>query len=301
MTRIKPICLVDSVIKLSSYDRDQLEGLFDVHFFGSQLPDKTQLRKCDVLLVHSRISDELIKCLDNCKYIGVRAHNTDYINSELARDMNIIVKGIPQVGQTSVAEHTFALIFAITKQLKMSHANIMNGKWKGQQKPNYELQGKKLGIIGYGEIGKQVGMIGRALGMEILVANKPGKHEDSALPLEDVVKESDIITLHLSNKDNKVFFDQAKIDMMKTSAILINTSRGSLLDYAALQNSLSNGRLFGAGLDVFPEEPLQETTICSLDNVFCTPHQAYFTEETLSLMNKHLIDNVRSFHLNNDA
>ncbi|WP_028558962.1 2-hydroxyacid dehydrogenase [Paenibacillus pinihumi] len=292
----KRYCLLDSAIVLSKEAQARLNEGYNVEVFSPYNPKEEQLRNCDAMLLHSRLSRESLLKLSKCKYIGIRAHNTDYIDRQLAEEMGITVKGIPQVSQVSVAEHTFALIFAVTKQLKSSHNSIIAGNWRGELKPNYELSGKKLGVIGYGQIGRQVGSIGRALGMEVLIAGKTGEEKDGEMPLLQVIGESDILTLHLSNKDNKVFFDKEKINLMKPNAILINTSRGSLLDYESLKESLLAGRLFGAGLDVFPEEPLTDISLCELANVICSPHTAFYTEETLSAMGESLIRNLEIFY-----
>ncbi|WP_188888035.1 2-hydroxyacid dehydrogenase [Paenibacillus radicis (ex Gao et al. 2016)] len=289
-------CLLDSAIVLSKADMARLSAGYNVELFSPHNPNEEQLSNCDAVLLHSRLSRDSLLKMSKCKYIGIRAHNTDYIDRKLAEELGISYKGIPQLSQTSVAEHTFALIFAVTKQLKFSHNNVIHGNWRSGLTPNYELASKKLGIIGNGQIGKQVGAIGRALGMEILVASKLGEEKEGELPLGQVIQQSDILTLHLSTKGNSVFFDKEKIARMKPNAILINTSRGSLLDYKFLEESLRAGKLFGAGLDVFPEEPLKETSLCDLTNVICTPHVAYYTEETIASMNETLITNLEEFH-----
>ncbi|MFF2483470.1 2-hydroxyacid dehydrogenase [Paenibacillus sp. NPDC058071] len=295
-TRLKRICLLDSAIVLSEVEKARLYKGYEVEAFSPQNPSQSQLSRCDAMLVHSRISRDSLSKLAKCKYIGVRAHNTDYVDRQITEEMGIVVQGIPQLSQTSVVEHTFALIFAVSKQLKLSQNNISTGLWRGEMSPNYELSGKKLGIIGNGRIGKQVAMVGQALGMEVLIASKPGVEKPGEAPLMQVIQESDIVTLHLSSKENKVFFDREKIEGMKPGAILINTSRGSLLDYEALREKLLTKHLFGAGLDVFPEEPLNDPSLCDLPNVICTPHVAYYTQETISKMNSYLIDNLELFY-----
>jgi len=297
MTSIaKPYCLLDSAIVLSEDAEARLKLNFNVEPFNPARPTEEQLERCEALLLHSRLPRGTLDRLTRCKYIGVRASNTDYVDRKLAEEKGIVVRGIEQASRVSVAEHTFALIFAVAKQLVPAHSGVVGGRWRDGLKPNYELAGKKLGIVGNGRIGKQVGAIGRALGMEVLFAGKPGEEKEGETPLERTIREADVITLHLSNKDNRVFFDRDKIRAMKPGAILVNTSRGSLLDEDALKESLLEGRLFGAGLDVFAEEPLRDSSLSDLPNVVCTPHVAFHTQETLAAMNASLISELERFY-----
>ncbi|WP_282937383.1 NAD(P)-dependent oxidoreductase [Paenibacillus sp. RC67] len=291
--KIKPLCAVDTTIILSAEERTELEQHMDIAPLDLSNPIPLDVLDSKLLLVHSKMPNEVLTQFKQCQYIGVRAHNTDYVDRFLAEKLGITIQGIPQVGGNAVAEHTFSLIMALTKQLVLSDQNVRTGRWRENLSPNYELSGKKLGIIGYGTIGQKVANIGSALGMRILVASKSQKAEIDRLPLEEVLRQSDIITLHASSKpDNEQLMNKERIAMMKHGAIIINTARGALLDYEALEAALLRGELFGAGLDVFPEEPVRSSSLCYLPNVICTPHLAYYTDGTLSLMNEHLIDNV---------
>ncbi|XEC93429.1 2-hydroxyacid dehydrogenase [Paenibacillus tarimensis] len=292
----KPLCAVDAAIDLTEEEIMRLRNSFELTTIDFLKPAAMSMLDFDLLLAHSKLPDDLVKNFRKCRYIGFRAHNTDYINPNIAKELGITVKGIPQIGANAVAEHTFALIFAVTKRIVASNENVVNGKWREQSKPNYELCGKTLGIIGYGKIGKLVAGFGRLFGMDVLVASTPGEKEIGRAPLEEVLEQSDILTLHASTKaGNDNLLNRERMFMMKDNAIIINTARGKLMDYNALEEALKSGKLFGVGLDVFPEEPVQSLELCQLPNVVSTPHHAFYTDRTIALMNRHLIDNAVTY------
>ncbi|OME86246.1 hypothetical protein BK120_09820 [Paenibacillus sp. FSL A5-0031] len=217
----------------------------------------------------------------------------------LPMNKKMVVRGIPQVGENAVAEHTFSLIFAITKQLIPSNQNIRDGRWREGIAPNVELRGKSLGIIGYGKIGKVVALIGKSLGMNVLTASNRSSSKAGQLSMEEVLQQSDIVTIHASTTNNlEPIINKKHFEMMKEGAILINTARGGLVDYDDLEKVLSSGKLRGAGLDVFPEEPNTKRKLYDLPNVVCTPHLAYYTNETISDMNLQLLDQAIDYFNN---
>lgn len=296
----KQSCAVDAAIQLSLDEKLRLEEHFELISVDFANFDAMCNFEFDLMLIHSKVSNEVLQQLHKCRYIGIRAHNTDYIDSSMAKKLGMTVSGIPQVGANAVAEHTFSLIFALTKQILPSNQNVVSGNWRDGLTPNVELFGKKIGIIGYGAIGQIVANIGRALGMTILIASRGNQIEEDRLPLEEVLGQSDIVTLHASSKaGNEHLINQERIASMRDGAILINTARGKLIDYVALEAALKSGKLFGAGLDVFPDEPIRNESICHLRNVVCTPHVAFYTDRTISIMNDHLINNAIQYMLEN--
>nr|WP_281423097.1 NAD(P)-dependent oxidoreductase [Paenibacillus oenotherae] len=190
------------------------------------------------------------------------------------------------------------MIFYLTKQLGRARSSMLEGIWRDKLGPNIELYGKNLGIVGNGEIGQSVAALGRALGMNILISDKQGVQTDTGFPIEEVLNQSDIVTLHLpATPDNTAFFNRERIYAMKRGALLINTSRGSILDYSILEEALASGQLGGLGLDVYPDEPVREPlpSYLTLSNVICTPHHAYYADNTIARMNHHLIHNALRF------
>lgn|GEM_PF-3248069 len=171
------------------------------------------------MLAHGFISDSLLSELVKCSYIGMRTHNTDYINKTLAEEMGITVCGLSrQYGVNAVAEHTFMLILALAKNLVNSYQNTISGRWREALGPNAELSGKKIGIIGCGQIGKRVAEIASFFGMEVLVAGKEKVLKKDELPVADVVSRSDIISVHIpatpENKGTKESIDKMNEELI---------------------------------------------------------------------------------------
>jgi phosphoglycerate dehydrogenase-like enzyme len=288
--------LIDENIRLSETHLEQLATYTDTEFLEIANASNSLLQQCHVLLIHSKLRPEQLRLMRNCRYIGLRAHNLDYLPIEVANEMGITIRNLPSLSAIAVAEHTFALIFALAKNLITSHAQTVSGQWRSNSRLNFELNGKILGIIGYGTIGRQVEKLGKSLGMQVVIADKPGTHESNRLPLEQVLQISDIVTLHLSSTpSNQGYIDKHRLSLMKPGALLINTARGSVLDYAALEEALLEGKLGGAGLDVYDVEPAASSPLFELSNVICTPHVAYSTKEALARKNDILIDQALSY------
>jgi len=306
-------CFVDSNIGLSETDEAFINLLdLEINIFDENVIDPSEI---EYLLLHSKLSDKLLLRMPNCKYIGIRARNTDYVNKVIAEEQDAVVKGLTkQHGINAVAEHTFSLILALTKNLVNSHNNVVEGRWRDNLSLNYELSNKKLGIIGYGDIGRRVAELGRAFGMEILIAGrKDGKKGEETLEeltleeltlkeltlkeltLEEVLASSDVISLHLPSKGNNNYISHEQLAMMKKDSILINTARGSVLDYVALEELILKGKFLGIGLDVFDAEPLQQSSLGKYSNVILSPHVAYMTHEALASMNNELLINLQKF------
>jgi len=287
------ICYVDKSIILSNENIESLkrQKISCVEFDVKN--NCINYNEIEYLLLHSFLPDEKLNKMKKCKYIGIRAHNTDYVNKEISNILNIVVEGLKsQYGVDAVAEHAFALILGISKNLINSHNNIIEGSWKDGLPLNYELRGKTLGVVGNGKIGKRVAEIGRVFGLKVLIVGKENDLKKDEVSIDEALINSDIISIHISSKkENYKFFNKEKLQKMKKNAILINTSRGSILDYEDLEGELRNGKFFGVGLDVFQEEPLIASTLFRQTNVICTPHLGYLTKESIELMNNELIEN----------
>ena len=270
---------VDPNIKLNTSQIERLSSRFKV------ITKWSSGMEVEGLLVHSPLSAEFLKSIKGLKWIVIRAKNLDYVPDSLG----LKVVGIPSLGSASVSEHVFGLILGLYKQTIQSHHNVQAGLWREGLPPNRELAGKTLGIIGYGTIGKQVAEIAKGFRMEIsFVTTTIGS-------LEETLRKSDIVTLHVIGPTVKNLISSPQLAMMKKSAILINTSRGYCLDQEALLNALDNNLIFAAGLDVFAEEPFDnENRLANHPRILCSPHTGFWTEETLDKMNEALINRVLS-------
>ncbi|MBD2104030.1 2-hydroxyacid dehydrogenase [Leptolyngbya sp. FACHB-261] len=292
--------MIDKNICLSDQHLEQLRACAEVEFLDISTANDSLLKRGHLLLLHSKLLPEQLRLMQNCRYIGLRARNLDYLPVEIAAEMGITIRNLPSLSTIAVAEHTFALIFALAKNLIRSHTQTVAGQWRTNLRPNFEICGKTLGIIGYGTIGKQVEKLGNCLGMKVLIATKPNSHEHSQennrLPLEHLLPQSDIVTLHLSSTpSNRSYINQHRLSLMKPGALLINTARGSVLDYTALGEALNSGHLGGAGLDVYEVEPAIPAPLLELPNVVCTPHVAYATEEALAGKHNILVEQALSY------
>ena len=262
----------------------------------------------DALIVRSRthVTKELIAKATQLKVIARSGVGVDSIDVVAATEKQIPVVNAPGANAEAVAEHTLSLMLALARDLVQTSQQMIAGDWPKSTYRGMELKGKTVGIVGFGSIGARVAELCVALGMSVLIVTRNPSDERKAImdslhaslvELPTLVKESDIITLHVSLSDQtRGLFNATHIAQMKPISYLINTSRGAVLDEGALITALSNGSLAGAALDVFESEPLSRTSILrSFPNVILTPHVAANSkesEERASLMIADDIDRV---------
>ncbi|MFL5242538.1 MAG: phosphoglycerate dehydrogenase [Gemmataceae bacterium] len=203
----------------------------------------------------------------------------DAIDVEAATEKGVAVTITPGANHDAVAEHTFALMLALAKDLVFQHQSLTAGGWP--RKTNLPLRGQTLGLAGLGRIGKAVALRAEAFGMK-LIAYDPfpdqafaQQHHIDFMPLDRLLSESDFLSLHLPyTKESRHLVNKTTLARMKPTAFLINTARGGLVCEADLYDALKNKRIAGAGLDVFEEEPPGKIPLFGLDNVVVTPHNA---------------------------
>lgn len=203
----------------------------------------------------------------------------DGVDLDAATEHGVAVTFAPGTNQDAVAEHTFTLILALAKNLITQHNLIKQGEWP--RRANLPLRGKTLGVVGLGRIGKAVALRGKAFMMNV-VAYEPypdkeftAKHDITLLPFDDLLKQSDWVTLHMPMlPESRQCINCQTLALMKPSAYLINTARGGVINESDLYDALKNKRIAGAGLDVFEEEPPANNPLLTLDNVVLTAHTA---------------------------
>lgn len=239
-----------------------------------------------------KVLDDLprLKCISRC---GVGLDNIDL---EVARQKGIAVLNTPDVVTQPVVEMTLAMIFDLSRKLSLHTALLKSGRW--EKRAGLLLKGKNAGIIGLGRIGKKVAEALCGLGLNVYgtdIAPDVKWADYNKIKITDLaglLKISDIVSLHVSVSKKMPFFLSSKeIGMMKDGSVIINTSRGSAIDEKALFEALKNGRISGAGLDVFSKEPYQGP-LASLDNVVLTPHIASFTKESRDEMESQAARNL---------
>jgi D-3-phosphoglycerate dehydrogenase len=253
---------------------------------------------------HYKITRKIIESGDNLKFIQCAGVGYEQVDIDAATDHGVMVMNVPTATSVSVAEHAVALITACAKNVVKSDRTIRKGGWRAMDF-GIELQNKTLGVIGFGRIGREVAKRMKAFEMTILVYS-PHVTEDDAkkmgckkVDLQTLLKESDVITIHTPlTKETKGLMGKAEFDLMKDSAILVNTARGDVVDEKALIEALSHGRLRSAGLDVYEHEPIEEDNpLLTLENTVLTPHGAVMNQDAIMrLMNQNGIQVERALN-----
>ena len=257
------------------------------------------------------ITAENMAELPELKYIGVLATGYNVVDIDAAKARGIVVTNIPAYSTASVAQMVFAHVLNITQRVGYYADENVKDRWTDSVDFCYwdtnlvELDGKKMGIVGYGNIGKATARIALAFGMEVLAYTSK---EQKDLPqgvkkvtLDELFVESDVISLHCPlTSDTKELVNAKRLSMMKSSAILINTGRGPLVNEQDLANALNEGRIAGAGLDVLSVEPsVAGNPLLSAKNCFITPHIAWATKEARTRLMDIAVNNLKSYQEGN--
>jgi len=250
---------------------------------------------------------ESLEQLPKLKMVAVSATGTDNVDIEYCRERGIVVSNIRNYSVHTVPEHVFMLMLALRRNLFAFHADVRNGEWQKAAQfclfthPVRDLHGSTLGIIGYGAIGKAVEQIALAFGMKVLRAEHKGASSirTGYTAFDTVLRESDVITLHLPLKEHTLhLIGNAEFALMQSHALLINSARGGLVDEAALLEALRSGRIAGAGFDVLAKEPpTAGHPLLDLDlpNFILTPHVAWSGRAAMQTLADQLIDNIEAF------
>jgi len=250
------------------------------------------VKEYDAIIVRGRtkLTRDIIMEAQSLKVIGRAGVGLDNIDLKAAAEKGIRVVSSPQASTIAAAEATMALILALARMIPEANKTLKEGLWLKSKFVGFELRGKVLGIIGFGRIGKAVAKRALAFDMKVMAYDIRDIKEEAesmgvkvATTLEELFKESDIITLHIPlNESTRHMIGEKEISLMKRGAIIVNTSRGGIIDTKALLKALKEGKLAGAALDVFENEPPrteEEWELIRLPNVVVTPHIASQTRE----------------------
>ena len=252
------------------------------------------------------LNRETIQQADSLKLICVAATGTNNVDLAAAAEQKITICNARGYATTSVVEHVFTLILALTRHLHDYRAAVSKGKWQTAESfclldyPIRELSGQTLGIIGYGELGRAVAAMGRSFGMNILVAQRPGgPAQTGRTPLEQLFSEADIISLHCPLADNtRNLIDHREFALMGKDTLLINTARGGIVNEIALRQALQSGHIAGAAIDVLSEEPPCHGNPLlddPLPNLIVTPHIAWASITARQSLINELTENIHAF------
>ena len=252
-----------------------------------------RIQDFEIVVVRSRttITRRMIERASRCKIIARVGVGLDNIDQDAAREKGIRVVNAVEGAMNAVAELVLGMMLSLARHTARADRAIRDGKWLKKELKGTELRGKYLGIVGLGNIGKRLGRLARALNMNIIGYDVVPIDEEFAkevglikADLDTLLKSSDYVSLHVPLLDStRHMIDAQKMSAMKNTAVLINASRGGVVDEDALYEALSSGTLGGAGLDVFEEEPAVGSRLAELDNVIMTPHIGAQTKEAQSL------------------
>ncbi|MEK4564815.1 phosphoglycerate dehydrogenase [Alkalihalobacillus sp. FSL R5-0424] len=250
--------------------------------------DVEDLSVFDALLIRSAttVTDELLSKMPNLKIVARAGVGVDNVDLDAATKHGVVVVNAPDGNTISTAEHTFAMMSSLLRNIPQANASIKAGQWNRSKYQGSELRLKTLGIIGFGRIGSQIAQRAKAFEMKLIVFD-PFLTKDRAEKLgvelgsvDEVLAAADIITVHTPlTKETKGLLGMKNIAKTKPGVFLINCARGGIIDEQALKHYLANGHVAGAALDVFVEEPATDRELLDFDNVIATPHIAASTKE----------------------
>lgn len=251
-----------------------------------------QVSNADAIMVReATVSRPMIEAMQQCRVIVRYGVGVDNIDSQAAKEKGIYVANVPDYGSEDVAEHALALLLAATRRIATRNRDVRDGQWGiGQREPMFRLAGKILGVVGFGRISRCFVQKASGFGFKRILVVDPLLTDEQAsqagvtrVNLDTLCREADFISLHAPlTPDTHHLIGEAELAKMKPSAVLVNTSRGGLIDEQALINALLQKRIFAAGLDVFESEPLSaKSPLLQMDNTLCTDHTAWFTEESV--------------------
>lgn len=266
-------------------------------------------KDAEILIVNKTpIDADLLKQLPKLKYIGLQSTGYNIVDCKTARELGVTVSNIPAYSTSAVAQLVFAFILQVANQVTLHSDAVHNGEWCAcpdfcfWKTPLTELDGKTIGIIGFGSIGNRVAKIAEAFGMNVLIYTPNEKPLDGLatakfVDFDTLLADSDVITCHcpLTDKTQGLINKEA-LSKMKKSAIFINTSRGPVIDDQALADALNNGEIAAAGLDVLQVEPPKaDNPLLTAKNCYITPHIAWAAYETRARLMTILEENLKAF------
>lgn len=277
--------------------------------YPATTPEKTldRVRDADLVISNKVMLDRAI--LAECKrlkLICIAATGTNNVDLVAARELGIAVSNVTGYGTPSVVQQVFALLLALTTRLNEHRVAARDGRWASSpyfcvlDHPFRELAGKTFGIVGFGELGQGVAKVAEALGMEVIVSQRPGSEpKPGRVTLDELLARADIISLHVPLADNtRNLIGAEQLALMKPDAILLNAARGGIVNEQALADALQAGQIGGAGFDVLTVEPPRNGNVLldlDLPNLIVTPHVAWAAKESRQRLMDQVTDNIQAF------
>jgi len=266
-----------------------------------------EITDAEIVVIRSstQLTKEIIEKGENLKIIARCGVGIDNIDVDYAKSKNIKVTNSPSANLTSVVELTVALIINAARKINLSDSHLKDGKWDRKKFVGMELSGKQLGIVGYGKAGRLVSEIMQSFGMSIAFYDPYVKDWDGpekSLELDELLSTSDVISIHvIKTEETENLISKEKLDLLKESAILINTSRGGVVDEDYLIELIRIKKLFGAGLDVYSQEPPKNIDNFVDINLITTPHIGASTNEAQLKAGLDTIENIKKILAGDDT
>lgn len=298
-------------------DWSDLENLGDEFVLYDRTPHELILERAkgfDVIFTNKTpLTKDILSQLTDCKYIGVLATGYNVVDVVAAKENGIIVSNIPAYGTESVAQMVFAHLFELARHVKHHSDEVKKGRWATSPDfcfwdyPLIELTGKTVGIVGFGRIGQAVAKYAISFGMKVLAYDTFTVEVDGLeyerVDMDTLLSSSDVISLHCPLfKENEGMINKATIEKMKDGALIINTSRGPLINEVDLAEALNEGKLGGAGIDVLSVEPAEENNpLITAKNCNITPHISWATKEARARLMAIAVENLSNYKNGNPS
>lgn len=307
--------------------KEKLDSSIELTFFEKPLTQEfiDQVKDSDglVIFINSHVTKDVLGQFPNLKFITTMSTGFDHIDLEACKAKNITVSNVAGYGEVTVAEHTFALLLAVSRRMMESVERVKEGLFSPEGLTGFDLFGKTIGVVGVGSIGKHVIKIAHGFGMNVIgYKRSPDPELEQELnfkivDMDTLLSTSDIITLHVPYvPELQHMLDEAAFAKMKDGVIVLNTSRGGLIDTKALLKNVESGKVKGVGLDVCEDEPalheekellskefnneslmhiLEEEMLLHHKNVVITPHNAFNSHEALEKILNTTVENIQGF------
>jgi glycerate dehydrogenase len=287
-----------------------LEALGDCEIYDRTPPELVieRAQDADVVLTNKVVLDRaVLDQLPNLKYISVLATGYNIVDIEAARERGIPVSNIPTYGTQSVAQMVMAHLLNLTQHVAYHAETVSEGRWSRSDDwcywdfPMIELDGLTMGVVGFGRIGRAVGAVAQAFGMKIVAFDEyvqdPGDPDVTMMSFEELLRVADVVTFHTPlTPETEGMLNAETLKLMKKTAFVINTSRGPVIDNAALADALNSDQIAGAGLDVLDVEPPPiDHPLLKAKNCYITPHISWATRSARARLMQTTVDNVAAF------
>lgn len=286
----------------------ELEELGEVRVYDRSTPAEVRERaaQADILLTNKTpLQQEMIQHAHRLKFVSVLATGYNIVDIAAARQCGIVVSNVPDYGTDTVAQFVMGLLLELCLRIGDHSRAVQGGAWTSSKdwsfwnSPQMELYGKTMGIVGFGRIGRRVAALAESFGMRVVYNTRtpPSDSTERYRTLEQLFTEADVVSLHCAlTAENSGFVNRSLLERMKTSAFLINTARGALVNEGDLSDALNHGKIAGAAIDVLSSEPpAKDNPLLAARNCIITPHMAWAALEARRRIMKTTVDNVRSF------